>query len=304
MIETTYLLTRYIQKASARSFYFILCCILYFTPSQVFANTFTYILLPTESTELPISTNSPISIQGQSKIKVLTDSANYWIKAVRSGHVLLSSGHQTFFIFIYKPEIYNFVKEVETLVQSMRGLKIKFSKEGPIIQGKLLHILDLIQLSEVALKHSQKFVFQASMNKSIFNNFKLHLRQFEHKNNMPAIQLMEDKGFYYFNINSTPQKMNAYHKQYLNSFGIKPVYNTNKVEIEPMVEISMHLTELRRSGFMRFGVQWPSVYQATILPRFVGSQVENALTALEESGNGHTLARPKLICRSGGEARF
>ena len=259
-------------------------------------------MLPTESIQLPISTNRPISIRGQNKIKVMTGFANYRIKAVRVGQVLLSSDDHIFFIFIYKPDVYSFVKEAEALVKTMRGLEIKFSKEGPIIQGELLHILDLIELSELALKHSQEFIFQADMSKNVFESLELHFKQFEHKNNMSSIKLMEDKGSYY--LNSTSQKMNTYHKQYLKSFGIRLIYNTTKVKIEPMVEISMHITELRRSGFLRFGIQWPSVYQATILPRLVGSQIESALTALEESGNGQTLARPRLICRSGGEARF
>ena len=71
-----------------------------------------------------------------------------------------------------------------------------------------------------------------------------------------------------------------------------------------MIEIQMQITELRRSGFQSLGIQWPSVYQATVLPQFVGSQLELALSALEEAGDSHTLAQPKLLCRSGGEASF
>ena len=103
---------------------------------------------------------------------------------------------------------------------------------------------------------------------------------------------------------STPQQVNISHKEYLTSFGIPITYNESKVEIEPMIEIQIHITELRRSGFRRFGIDWPSVYQATVLPQFVGSQIEGALNALEESGDSNTIAKPKVICRSGGEARF
>ena len=71
-----------------------------------------------------------------------------------------------------------------------------------------------------------------------------------------------------------------------------------------MIEIQMHITELRISGFRRFGIDWPSVYQATVLPQFISSQIEGTLNVLEESGDSKTIAKPKVICRSGGEARF
>lgn len=261
-------------------------------------------MLPTESIELPISTSQPISVRGKSKIKVISHTKNYQIKAIRTGEVLLSSNGNTFFIIIYKPEIYTFVKELEHLLHTMRGLHIEFSKDGPVIKGTLLHILDLIQLSEIALKHSQNFVFQASMDKDVFKDFMSYLKQFEKKNNTPSINLMQSKNLYHLNIASNPKQINTYHKKYLASFGIAMTYNASKVEIKPMIEISMHITELRKSGFHSFGIEWPSVYQATILPQFSGSQLEVALNALEESGDGNTLAKPKVICRSGGEAQF
>ncbi len=270
----------------------------------IFADTFTYILLPTESMELPISTAQPISIRGKSKIKVTSHTKNYHVKAVQTGQVILSSNQHTFIIIVYKLDTYNFVKKLEALLEDMRGLKIEFSKEAPIIKGSLLHAFDLIQLSRVAIKHSQNFIFQAQMSKTVFENLSSHLKQFERGNNTPSINLMQIKDFYYLNVASTSKQMNTSHKKYLASFGIPITYNESKVEIEPMIEIQMHITELRRSGFRRFGIDWPSVYQATVLPQLIGSQIEGALNALEESGDSNTIAKPKVICRSGGEARF
>ena len=74
-------------------------------------------------------------------------------------------------------------------------LKIGFSKKGPIIKGYLLHVFDLIQLSRVAIRHSQKFVFQAQMDKAVFEDLLSHLKQFEEKNNMPSVNLMQTKKF-------------------------------------------------------------------------------------------------------------
>ena len=277
---------------------------LYFDVRPALADPITYIMLPTESIELPIRTSQPISVRGKNKIKVISDAKNYQIKAIRTGEVLLSSNGQIFFIIIYKPAVYIFVKELEHLLRTMRGLHIEFSKDGPIIKGTLLHVLDLIQLSEVTLKHSQNFFFQANMGKKVFKDFVFHLKQFEKKNNTPSITLMRSKSLYHLNIASNIKQINTYHKKYLASFGIPITYKSSEVEIKPMIEISMHITELRKSGFRRFGIEWPSVYQATILPQFSGVQMELALNALEESGDGNTLAKPKVICRSGGEARF
>ena len=288
-----------------KSFYGVfIFCIFYSNTNVVFADTFTYMLLPTESLELPIATSQPISVRGKSKIKVASHLKNYRVKAVQTGQVILSSGQHTFFIIIYKPEVYNFAKELQTLLKNMRGLKIGFSKEAPIIKGSLLHVFDLIQLSKIAIKHSQNFIFQAQMDKIVFEGLSSHLKKFEKKNNTPSINFMQIKNFYYLNIASTSKQMNTSHKGYLASFGIPITYNESKVEIEPMIEMQIHITELRRSGFRRFGIDWPSVYQATVLPQFIGSQLEGTLNALEESGDSNTIAKPKVICRSGGEARF
>ena len=292
-----------------QNFYKLFCsfcifCAFSLNTHFIFADTFTYILLPTESMELPISTSQPISIRGKSKIKVTSHTKNYHVKAVQTGQAILSSNQHIFFIIIYKPEIYNFVKELEVLLEDMRGLKIGFSKDSPIIKGSLLHIFDLIQLSRVAIRHSQNFIFQARMSKTVFESLSSHLKQFEKKNNTPSINFMQIKNFYYLNVATTSKQMNTSHKKYLASFGIPITYNESKVEIEPMIEIQIHITELRRSGFRRFGIDWPSVYQATVLPQFIGSQIEAALNALEESGDSNTIAKPKVICRSGGEARF
>ena len=261
-------------------------------------------MLPTESIELPIPTSQPISIRGRSKIKISSHTKNYQIKAVQTGQAILSSSRHTFFIIIYKAEIYKFAKELEALLKNMRGLKIGFSQKEPIVKGSLLHVFDLIQLSRVAIKHAQNFTFQAQMDKTVFEDLSSHFKQFEKKNNTPSITLMQIKSFYYLNVATTSQQINTAHKKYLASFGLSITYNASKVEIEPMIEIQMHITELRRSGFRRFGIDWPSVYQATVLPQFIGSQIEGTLNALEESGDSNTIAKPKVICRSGGEARF
>ena len=294
---------------STRIFYkslysFFIFCTFFVNTHIILADTFTYILLPTESIELPVSTSQPISIRGKSKIKVTSNTKNYQIKAAQTGQAILSSSRHTFIIIIYKLDTYNFAKELESLLKSMRGLKIEFSNKGLFIKGSLLHIFDLIQLSRVAIRHAQNFIFQAQMDKNVFKDLLSHLKQFEKKNNTPSITFMQIKNFYYLNVASTSQKMNTSHKQYLASFGIPITYNESKVEIEPMIEIQIHITELRRSGFRRFGIDWPSIYQASVLPQFIGSQIEGALNALEESGDSNTIAKPKVICKSGGEARF
>lgn len=264
----------------------------------------TYILMPTESMQLPISTSQNISLKGKSKVKVTDVGPYYQIRAIRSGQVILSSHHQTFFIFIYTPELYKFAKQIESLVEDMRGLRVEFSKEGPVIKGVLLHILDLLQLSELSMQHNQSFSFQAHIDEEVFKDLSSHFKQFEWTNNTPLIKLHKDKNFYYLHIAGEQKGINAYHKKYFHSFGLKTVYSQPKIDIQPMIEIQMHITELRRSGFQRLGIQWPSVYQATVLPQFAGSQLEVALSALEEAGDSHTLAKPKLLCRSGGEASF
>ena len=88
----------------------------------------------------------------------------------------------------------------------MRGLRVEFSKEGPLIKGTLLHILDLLHLSELSIQHNQNFSFQANMDEDVFKNLSAHLKQFEMANNTPFIKLYKDKAFYYLQISSEEKK--------------------------------------------------------------------------------------------------
>lgn len=92
-----------------------------------------------------------------------------------------------------------------------------------------------------------------------------------------------------------------------NSFGMRVEANSSQLELQPLVRTRVILAEVSRDQSMEFGVEWPSSYQAQVLPKPAAGQEQLlvSLRALESRGQKHEnfgIAQPAF--RSGSEARF
>jgi pilus assembly protein CpaC len=95
-------------------------------------------------------------------------------------------------------------------------------------------------------------------------------------------------------------------KNFLARYGIQVVKDTTSLEMEPLVKVQITVAEVKRSEFLKYGVQWPAGYTAQVLPATSDptEPLTMSLQALEQNGLGKVLASPNLLCRSGREAEF
>ena len=267
------------------------------------AETFTKILMPTQQIRLPISVDSNISVKGRAYVNIV-DSGNYYsVFAKKSGVSFISDSKNTYTIIVYPLKLYNFATELNTVISEMRGPRLKFSKDNPIISGRILHILDLTKFSSIALKHNSNFLLEATLDQDVKQDFKDHLTQYQITNNLPQIEFIKQNNSYQIKVLGN-LKLSETHKKYISSFGIPVSYNKSKLSVVPTIELQVYITELRKSGFYKFGIGWPSSYGTSILPTEFTNKLEVELNAMENAGHGSILAKPTLVCKSGGEASF
>ena len=266
-------------------------------------NAATYILMPTGQLELPIKVTQNISVKGKANIKVDSTSKYYRVIAKKSGMSFVSDSKTTHTIIVYPVKIYNFASEISDAIKDMRGPRIEYSKEHPIISGRILHISDLLQLSNISLKNSYNFKLKSELEPEVEEALQEIFSNYVEKNNLSQIRFVKNKKSYHVEVTGD-KKLSDSQKQYIDSFGIDVIYDKNKIALVPMIELKVHITELRKSGFYKFGLNWPNTYSASILPREITNKLEVELNLMEESGRGSILAEPTLVCKSGEEASF
>ncbi len=280
-----------------------LFCLSFLFYKVAWSKTITKILMPTQHIQLPISVAKSISVKGRASIDVGSYGGFYSVSAKKPGVSLVSDSSDTYMIVVYPPELYNFANALNVAIADMRGPELKFSKDSPIVSGRVLHISDLLEFSNISLKHNSNFVLDTAFEPEVERAFKKHLAEYKVKNNLHQIEFIKAKKTYRIEIYGDTKLIDD-HKRYISSFGLPVSYNSGKISLAPMIELQVHITELRKSGFYRFGIGWPSTYTASILPTKFSDKLELELNSLEESGHGSVLSKPTLICKSGEEASF
>lgn len=93
---------------------------------------------------------------------------------------------------------------------------------------------------------------------------------------------------------------------FLSRYGIQVIKDATSLEMQPLVKVQITVAEVKRSEFLKYGIQWPAEYAAQIIPSVAnaGINLSASLQALEKNGFGKVLASPNLLCRSGKDAEF
>lgn len=89
-----------------------------------------------------------------------------------------------------------------------------------------------------------------------------------------------------------------------------------RADWETMIQMDVHLVEVRRDALQRLGLRWDSEAQGPSVSITAGggkglsitaalsSELRSRIDLLQQSGMAQTVAEPTLSCRSGGVARF
>ncbi len=188
----------------------------------------------------------------------------------------------------------------------MRGLNIKIHLGQIQVSGELLRKSDWLKLAQVQ-SEGASFQFHASMNEKTKREMTTHFRQILRSADLPIAE-MQMLPFAHVSLTKALYPLHKKYDNVLGVYGFVVEQNSSILQLEPLVRVNILVAEIRKSLSRTLGIAMPGGTNASLLPNFQipagGESVIAQINALESQGNGHLLAAPTLLCRSGKNAEF
>ena len=237
-------------------------------------------------------------------VRVVDGETNIRVIGLKPGVTTVIIGSKSHMVHVSLSEQREFVFELRRLLAGMMGLKLQSDSATVRVTGTLLRFSDWLQMSELARRHQGEYFFAARALPDVAEEALAHFKRLAHDKGLPVARFRADPVFTVQVPKAPGLKDSA--GNIFNSFGMRVEANSSQLELQPLVRTRVILAEVSRDQSMEFGVEWPSSYQAQVLPKPAAGQEQLlvSLRALESRGQAQILASPNLLCRSGSEARF
>lgn len=203
--------------------------------------------------------------------------------------------------------------------KATRGLFQKFTDETPklrgltldleslpllVIKGELLRLSDYQKLAVIAQRGPLPWRLYADIFPSVVPKLQSSIQR--QMLNLGFADLKTTVQTQAFSVR-LPAQMNQKENQVkqLRALGLEVNTDENTPAMLPMIRTEVVLAEVKKEVARTLGVHWPTSIAAQVSESgFNLTQLTIALSALENQGQAHVLARPNLLCRSGGTAKF
>lgn len=257
-----------------------------------------------EVRSLPAAPTATIRVGQRGIVRVVEGGPTIQLVALKPGVTTVSVDRQAYLVTVSLAQGQNFFRELGQEFRHFKGLRLSTDSQPLVVYGTLLRMADWTRLATLATQHQGQYEFRAQALPDVAAEALAHFTR-----------LAREKGFPILRFSASPQftvHVPAAHKglkeavaEVFGPYGVRVVASASTLAIQPLIRTKVILAELSRSQSQALGVEWPSAYQARVLPK-VAAQDELAVTlkALEARGQAQVLAAPNLLCRSGGEAKF
>ncbi len=269
--------------------------------SATVAQSAEIILNPGETQTLPASGRAWVE---KSKILLLQDRGNhYQLKGVKPGTTVLKIGSQTYDIAVLSPSQEKAYRLLKPTVEKSLGLNLALSEGQVRIRGNLIRWKDWENLFRVCQDQDCEYWMEATMSPELQSSSSRKISALFQQRGLPPQNLMFDQQIQA--LASAKGEIGEASAKLMKAFGIRPVLSSGNLDLEPLIKVQITVAEVRKSETIKYGIKWPSSYQAQILPKFVAdSAAALDLQFLEQNGLAKILASPNILCRSGKEANF
>ncbi len=233
---------------------------------------------------------------------------------LKPGTVRLSYGTRSMMVNVVTPQAYRAWPLIRDHLKDTRGLKVDVEDGEVRVQGEVLRCEDWTELGEKVAKAGGEFNMEARILPQVKKCIVHYLAKLIADASLPPLSLeVEPKAVAHLPT-MEKDRSDAY-SRVLKPFGFSIQSTTAALYLEPMIEVELQITELRKTSFRKLGLDLPTTYRAAVLPASLGggesaprngagSDMSIYLHALEQSGDLKVLASPRLVCRSGKEAQF
>lgn len=196
------------------------------------------------------------------------------------------------------------LQNILPVLNGMMGLQASIEEGRVVIKGELLRLDDWLAIASLATTHSLEYTFQAHIGPELRSEVQAWIESNSKEALLPPPQL-HFVPFPQVLLPTEHRELRTAYDSVLRSMGLKSQVAAQVVGLEPVVEVEILVTELRRKHFRRMGLRYPTSHEAQALPSPNFDQpLRISIEAIEENGWGRVLASPRLICRNGKEASF
>lgn len=257
-----------------------------------------------EVRRLPAPAGKAVRIGSRGVIKVIDGDSSVRVVGLKPGATPLVIGENNYSVHVSAAAQKDFVMALRDRLKLMRGLILELGGKDPVVTGTLLRFSDWQDIASLARRYQADYSFQARPLADVGGQAIQHFQK-----------LAQAKGFPILRFRAEPQITAQIPKAagglkegaaaVFKSYGVRVETTESHLMLEPLVRTRVILAELSKNESRAFGIQWPSEYQASLLPDLSATEgLMVKLRALESHGLAQILASPNLLCRSGGEASF
>ncbi len=283
----------------------ILFIILFFAPILASTKELQQIVLAVGATQ-NLTARGNIHFSNSRTVKATDLGSHVRISGKAVGDVDLEYRDGSYHVEVVSPDEFRLYLKFEKLVSRMRGLELKVHKGKLQIIGELLRKSDWIKLSQNNLD-GVGFQFHAALDSRMKHEMLIYFHDLLKASDLPitSLQVVPTAQV---SLTKSMLSLKMKYERALASYGFVVEQNSSILQLEPLVRVNILVAEIRKNFSRSLGVAFPSAATAGFLPNFQisgdGEGISAQINALEAQGNGHLLAAPTLLCRSGKNAEF
>jgi len=261
---------------------------------------------------LHVTAKDTITVTNPKVIKViLEENKGLRIIAKQPGTAKIMATGLNMNVIVFEPKLKGALASVATWAQKIYGITYNLGPQKIYINGTALRLEDWLDLQSLKKRWgpliASDVIPSPQVTALITNSLN---KKFMERSLTSAHAVIHDGSLEV--LSSTKNKDERASIDELGSnVGIKKSATTNELELKPMIEIEILITEVKKNMFRTLGLQMPGSYSATIIPSGDLSSASTTFNpiapefhALFKNDLGKVLANPRLLCRSGEVAHF
>ena len=257
-----------------------------------------------EVRSLTAGSGKAVRVGSRGIVKVIDGENSIRVVGMKAGSTPIVVGDVHHMVHVSGVSQRDFVFALRERLKSMRGLRIEMDAGRPVLAGTLLRFRDWLEISTLAKRFQGEYFFKAQPLPDVAEEALAHFQKLARARGYPILRFRAEPRIT-AQIPGTARGLRAGATELFKPYGVSVEPTDSRLMLEPLVRTRVILAELSKSEGLDIGIEWPSEYQARVLPSFSGDEnVLMKLKALEAHGQAQILASPNLLCRSGGEAKF
>jgi pilus assembly protein CpaC len=228
----------------------------------------------------------------------------YFLKARELGFSHLRINQKLFLLFIHPLGTFTGMSHWQIGLKNYLHLSANYCGVFICIEGELQSFAEYLELMQLSEKLRQPVYFVANASREIQNQIRQYISiQLRLEGYTPQQLIFSKTWRMYYGKQTNFEHL----KRTLEKLGVELYIKPQLAELSDNVEVNVKIVELSKNFYRKYGMQWPSQFNAEILSvgkLKMADSFEISLNAAESTGEAKILASPRLITRNEKEASF